>query len=55
VVALPGGRVLWLELKAAKGDLRKGQVEMGNILAALGHEWEKLKSYRRFLEITTQS
>ena len=44
-------RVLFLELKSAKGGLRKEQRETAQMMLFLGAEWYKVKSYKRFLEI----
>lgn len=51
VIALPGGRVVWLELKSARGRLRPEQKKVRLMLLALGHEWHEVRSYRQFLGI----
>jgi len=48
---LPGGRVLFIELKAGKGRLSEEQKQMKLQFMALGHEIYEVRSYRRFLEI----
>ena len=54
VIALPGGRVVWLELKSAKGRLRPEQKQVRLMLMHLGHEWYECRSYRKFLEIVNR-
>jgi hypothetical protein len=51
VVALPGGRTLWLELKSKKGRLSPDQQRWRRALLYLGHSWHSARSYRKFLEI----
>ena len=51
VIAMPAGRVLWLELKSAKGRLRPEQKQVRLMLLALGQEWYEVRSYRQFVEI----
>jgi hypothetical protein len=51
VIALKAGRVIWLELKSAKGRLRPDQKQVRMMLLALGHEWHEVRSYRQFLRI----
>jgi len=51
VIALPEGRVIFLELKSKKGELRKAQRLMVAMLLTLGHEVYKVKTWKRFLEI----
>lgn len=55
VVALPAGRVVWLELKSARGRLSPEQKQVRLMLLALGHEWYEVRSYRRFMEIVKGS
>ena len=50
-IIMPHGRVLFLELKAAKKDLRKSQRLMRNMFQYLGHEIHKVRSFRRFLQL----
>jgi len=45
-------RILFLELKAAKKDLRKEQIDFKLRCMALGHEYYRLRSYKAFLEVT---
>ncbi len=52
-LAIPGGRTLYLELKSAKKrELREKQKLMRLMLTYLGHEYHKVKSFRRYLQIT---
>lgn len=51
VIALPGPRTLYLELKSESGELRQEQRRLMRLFLHLGHEWHKVKSYKRFLEI----
>lgn len=51
VVALPSGRVLWLELKSAKGRLRAEQKQVRLMLLALNQEWHEVRSFKQFLAI----
>ena len=48
---LPEGRVVCIELKSQKGELRKEQAEWKRILKYLKHEYHTVKSYKRFLEV----
>lgn len=50
-LALPGGRTVWIELKAKKGVLKEDQKLIALMLLKLGHEWYVLRSFRKFLEI----
>lgn len=52
VIAIPQGRTIFLETKAASGELRKKQTLMANMFRYLGHEYEKCKSFKRYLQIT---
>jgi hypothetical protein len=51
VVALHGGRVLWLELKAKSGRLSEDQKRVRLMLMALGHEFHELRSFKAFLDV----
>ncbi len=51
VIALKGGRTLWLELKSKGGVMSKEQKEWRLQLLALGHEHHIVKSYRGFMQI----
>lgn len=51
VVALHGGRVLWLELKAKSGRLTEDQKRVRLMLMALGHEFHELRSFKAFLSV----
>ena len=48
---MPEGRVVFLELKSEKGELRKEQRELANQFRYLGHEIHKVKSWKQFKEI----
>ena len=54
VIALPNSRVIFLELNAKKGELRKAQKLMTAMLLTLGHEVYQVKTWKRFLEIVYQ-
>jgi hypothetical protein len=49
VIALPGGRVLWLELKSRHGRMTKEQKMVRLMLLALGQEFFEVRSFRGFL------
>lgn len=51
VIALRAGRVLWLELKSARGRLRPEQKQVRLMLLQLGQEWHEIRSYKQFLEV----
>ena len=51
VMALPKGRVIFLELKNKDGSLKEDQVKYQLKLMALGHEWYVVRSFRQFLDI----
>lgn len=51
VIAMPEGRVLWLELKSAGGRLRPEQKMVRLKLLALGQEWYEVRSFRQFVDI----
>ena len=55
IIAIPGGRTLWIELKSEKGYLRTEQKLKARMLIAMGHEWHQVKSYKRFLEVVNAS
>ena len=50
-IALPSKRVVFLELKAAKGVVKDEQRSIHLQLMALGHEVHVCRSFKRFLEI----
>ena len=50
-IAMPEGVVLFLELKSAKGVLRKEQAEIRQQMIYLGHHHFVVKSYKGFLSI----
>ena len=51
VMALPGGRTVYLELKCDRGKLTEDQVRYRLMFMQLGHEWHEVRSYRQFLDI----
>lgn len=51
VMALPGGRTVYLELKCDKGRLTEDQIKYKLMFLQLRHEWHEVKSYRQFLDI----
>lgn len=51
VVALPGGRTVWCELKAPDGRLSEAQKKFRLGLLHHGHEWREVRSFRRFVQI----
>ncbi|MDY6857589.1 MAG: hypothetical protein SWO11_23385, partial [Thermodesulfobacteriota bacterium] len=51
VIFLPNRRVLVLELKAKKGELEEKQKTFSLIFLHFKHEWHKLKTFKRFIEI----
>jgi len=44
-------RVLFLEIKSAKGQLKNKQKLMGITLMHLGFEWYPVRSFKRFIEV----
>jgi len=55
VVALPAGRVVWVEAKAATGKLRPEQQAWLTALRALGHTAEVVRSLSEFLTIVASN
>jgi len=51
---LPEGRHVLIELKSAKGHLRKEQKELKQRLIYLGFEYYKVNSFKQFLEIANE-
>ena len=51
VAALPGGRVLWLELKTSKGKMSKEQKSTRLTLLALEQKFYEIRSFKAFLEV----
>jgi hypothetical protein len=51
IIALPGGKTLWLELKSKTGRLDPDQKKWRLMLLRLNHEWYQVKSFRSFLRI----
>lgn len=52
VIALPGGRTAWCELKKPKtGRLTDDQKRWRLMLLHLGHEWYEVRSFRQFCGI----
>lgn len=43
-VMLPGGRIVWLEVKSEDGALRQSQREFRDVCAALGHPYYLVRS-----------
>lgn len=54
MIAAWKGRVLWIETKSRKGELREKQVLTMNMLRRLGHEYHKIKSYIAFDRIINE-
>jgi hypothetical protein len=53
-VALPAGRVAWLEMKTAVGSLSQEQKDFRDKVVNLGHHWGMARSVREALELLTQ-
>jgi hypothetical protein len=53
-VALPAGRIAWLEMKTDVGSLRQEQKDFRDKVLALGHLWRMARSVREALEILTE-
>ena len=51
LIAMPKGRTVFLETKSATEELREKQKLMCNMFRMLGHEYYKVKSFKRYLEI----
>lgn len=51
VIALPRGRVLWVELKNKEGRLKPDQHKYRLMLLALGHHWYEVRSFKQFIDI----
>jgi hypothetical protein len=54
VIISPGGKVLFVELKAGKGRLSDEQKQAALQFMALGHSVHTINSYRAFLKLTGQ-
>lgn len=54
IIAVPGGRTLWLEVKRKGGKLSQEQNIARHILTALGHWHEVAYSFEDFLTICRQ-
>lgn len=54
VIALPNGRTLYIEDKAAGGRLTPEQKLMIKKLMILGHEVHVIRSFKRFLEVVDE-
>lgn len=50
-IVMEGGRVLWIELKAARGKLSKEQKHLRQVFFYLRHDIHQVKSFKRFLEV----
>ncbi|GAF69896.1 unnamed protein product, partial [marine sediment metagenome] len=48
-ICLPGGEVLFIELKSAKGVLHKEQKQIKQQMLFLHHNYYVIKSYKAFL------
>jgi hypothetical protein len=53
IIALPGARTLWLEVKTLHGRLRLEQEAWLMILQTLGHEVHVIRSFEEFLSVLT--
>jgi hypothetical protein len=53
-LCLPFGRVVFMELKTAKGALRDKQRLIVNMLRQLGHEVYVVRSFKSYLKIVEQ-
>lgn len=51
IIACPGGRTLWLELKARGGKLSDDQQVVQMKLMYLKHEFYEIRSFKRFIEV----
>ena len=51
VIALPNGRVVWIENKSKTGKLTKEQKENMIKLLGLGQEFYECRSFKQFLDI----
>ena len=51
LIAMPKARTVYIETKSATGVLREKQRLMCNMFRMLGHEYYKVKSFKRYLEI----
>jgi len=49
VVALPGGRTAWIELKTKTGRLRPDQIQSQLKLMSCGHVFRVVRSYKAFV------
>ena len=50
-IVMEGPRVLFVELKAEKGPLRKAQRDLKQVFAWLKHDYHVVRSFKRFLEV----
>lgn len=50
-ILLPKGRVVFLELKSAKGRLKPEQAELMQQAKYLQHEWHVVRTWKLFMEI----
>jgi len=51
IIAMPGGRTLWCEIKTAKGKLTREQSGVALLLKIANHEHYVVRSLNDFLEI----
>lgn len=52
-VVLPGGRVLWVEVKRPKGRQNTAQKEFQNACEKLGHEYHIVYSMHDFIDLVS--
>jgi len=52
-VCLPGGKIAWLEMKAAKGRLSEDQIAFRDRVLSLGHLWAMARSVDEAIEHLT--
>lgn len=51
IIFMPGAKVILIELKSIKGIFRQEQQQLARQFMYLGHEYHKIKSWKRFVEI----
>ena len=50
-IMAPGGRAVWIELKAGKGRLSDEQKQLHLMAYQLGHDVHEVRSFKKFLEV----
>lgn len=55
VIALPGGKTIWIELKSKHGRLSSEQSRTRQKLLFHGHEWHEIRSFKSFIDIITKA